>query len=429
MSMQSYPPIGEQLDDVESAREEGRRKMEWALQHMPILRELREQFAETEPLAGQTLGMAMHVEAKTANLVELLALGGAEVAITGCNPLSTHDDVSAALDANDSITSYAKRGVDEDDYYAAIESVVSHGPTITVDDGMDMVFAIHEDYPELVDTIVGGAEETTTGVHRLRAMAADGELNYPVFAVNDTPMKRLFDNVHGTGESALATIAMTTNLSYAGKNVVVAGYGDCGRGVAKKAAGQNANVIVAEVEPRRALEAHMEGYDVMPMNEAAAVGDVFITTTGNRDVITREDFEAMQDGVLLANAGHFDIEIDLDALSELAVDEYEARDGVRAYELEDGRRLNVLAEGRLVNLASPIALGHPAEVMDQSFGIQAVCVRELVEHGDEYAAGVHDVPDDLDREVAEIKLDAEGVEIDSLTDEQAEYMDSWSHGT
>jgi adenosylhomocysteinase len=427
--MQSYPPIGEQLDDVESAREEGRRKMEWALQHMPILRELREQFAETEPLAGQTLGMAMHVEAKTANLVELLALGGAEVAITGCNPLSTHDDVSAALDANDSITSYAKRGVGEDDYYAAIESVVSHEPTITVDDGMDMVFAIHEEYPELIDTIVGGAEETTTGVHRLRAMDADDELEYPVFAVNDTPMKRLFDNVHGTGESALATIAMTTNLSYAGKNVVVAGYGDCGRGVAKKAAGQNANVIVAEVEPRRALEAHMEGYDVMPMNEAAAVGDVFITTTGNRDVITREDFEAMQDGVLLANAGHFDIEIDLDALSELAVDEYEARDGVRAYELEDGRRLNVLAEGRLVNLASPIALGHPAEVMDQSFGIQAVCVRELVEHGDEYAAGVHDVPDDLDREVAEIKLDAEGVEIDSLTDEQAEYMDSWSHGT
>ena len=429
MSMQSYPPIGEQLDDVESAREEGRRKMEWALQHMPILRELREQFAETEPLAGQTIGMAMHVEAKTANLVELLALGGAEVAITGCNPLSTHDDVSAALDANDSITSYAKRGVGEDNYYAAIESVVSHEPTITVDDGMDMVYAIHEDYPELIDTIVGGAEETTTGVHRLRAMDADDELAYPVFAVNDTPMKRLFDNVHGTGESALATIAMTTNLSYAGKNVVVAGYGNCGRGVAKKAAGQNANVIVTEVEPRRALEAHMEGYDVLPMAEAAAIGDVFITTTGNRDVITREDFEAMDDGVLLANAGHFDIEIDLDALSELAVDDYEARDGVHAYEMADGRRLNVLAEGRLVNLASPIALGHPAEVMDQSFGIQAVCVRELVERGDEYGAGVHDVPDDLDREVAEIKLDAEGVETDALTDEQAEYMNSWSHGT
>ena len=429
MSMQSYPPIGEQLDDVESARAEGRRKMDWALQHMPILQELREQFAETQPFAGQTIGMAMHVEAKTANLVELLALGGAEVAITGCNPLSTHDDVSAALDANENITSYAKRGVGDDDYYAAIESVVSHEPTITVDDGMDMVYAIHEDHPELIDTIVGGCEETTTGVHRLRAMDADGELQYPVFAVNDTPMKRLFDNVHGTGESALATIAMTTNLSYAGKNVVVAGYGYCGKGVAKKAAGQNANVIVTEVEPRRALEAHMEGYDVMPMAEAAEIGDVFVTTTGNRDVITREDFEAMADGVLLANAGHFDIEIDLDALSELAVEEYEARDGVRAYEMADGRRLNVLAEGRLVNLASPIALGHPAEVMDQSFGIQAVCVRELVDRGDEYAAGVHDVPDDLDREVAEIKLDAEGVEIDSLNDEQAEYLDSWSHGT
>ena len=429
MSMQSYPPIGEQLDDAESARAEGRRKMDWALQHMPLLQELREQFAETQPFAGQTIGMAMHVEAKTANLVELLALGGAEVAITGCNPLSTHDDVSAALDANENITSYAKRGVGDDDYYAAIESVVSHEPTITVDDGMDMVYAIHEDHPELIDTIVGGCEETTTGVHRLRAMDADGELQYPVFAVNDTPMKRLFDNVHGTGESALATIAMTTNLSYAGKNVVVAGYGYCGKGVAKKAAGQNANVIVTEVEPRRALEAHMEGYDVMPMAEAAEIGDVFVTTTGNRDVITREDFEAMADGVLLANAGHFDIEIDLDALSELAVEEYEARDGVRAYEMADGRRLNVLAEGRLVNLASPIALGHPAEVMDQSFGIQAVCVRELVDRGDEYAAGVHDVPDDLDREVAEIKLDAEGVEIDSLSDEQAEYLDSWSHGT
>ncbi|MDQ2055445.1 MULTISPECIES: adenosylhomocysteinase [Halobellus] len=427
--MSTYPPIGEQLDDFESAREEGRRKMDWALQHMPILRELREQFRESKPLAGQTIGMAMHVEAKTANLVELLALGGAEVAITGCNPLSTHDDVSAALDANDDITSYAKRGVGEDDYYAAIESVVDHEPTITVDDGMDMVYAIHEDYPELIDTIVGGAEETTTGVHRLRAMDDDGELRYPVFAVNDTPMKRLFDNVHGTGESSLATIAMTTNLSYAGKNVVVAGYGYCGKGVAKKAAGQNANVIVTEVEPRRALEAHMEGYDVMPMNEAAEIGDVFVTTTGNRDVITREDFEVMDDGVLLANAGHFDVEIDLDALSDLAVDEYEARDGVRAYEMADGRRLNVIAEGRLVNLASPIALGHPVEVMDQSFGIQAVCVRELVEHGEEYDAGVHDVPDDLDREVAEIKLDAEGVDIDSLTETQAEYMDSWSHGT
>jgi len=429
MSTQSYAPVTDHLDDPDSAREEGRRKMDWALQHMPILSHLREEFEADQPFAGQTIGMAMHVEAKTANLVELLADGGAEVAITGCNPLSTHDDVSAALDAHENITSYAVRGVGDEDYYAAIESVISHEPTITVDDGMDMVAAIHEDYPELIDSIVGGAEETTTGVHRLRAMDADGELHYPVFAVNDTPMKRLFDNVHGTGESSLATIAMTTNLSFAGKDVVVGGFGYCGKGVAKKAAGQNANVIVCEVDSRKALEAHMEGYDVMPMEEAAAQGDVFITTTGNRDVITAEHFEEMSDGVLLANAGHFDVEINLDQLDDLAVDRYEARDGVEAYEMADGRRLNVLAEGRLVNLAAPIALGHPVEVMDQSFGVQAVCVRELVENGEEYDAGVHEVPDELDREVAEVKLAAEGVEFDDLSDEQREYMGSWQHGT
>jgi adenosylhomocysteinase len=427
--MADYPPISEQLDELESARSEGRRKMDWALQHMPILQELRDQFEANQPLDGLVVGMAMHVEAKTANLVELLALGGAEVAITGCNPLSTHDDVSAALDANDDITSYARRGVDDDEYYDAMHAVLAHDPDLTVDDGMDLVYLVHEEYPELIDSVLGGCEETTTGVHRLRAMDEDGELHYPVFAVNDTPMKRLFDNVHGTGESSLATIAMTTNLSFASKNVVVSGYGYCGKGVAKKAAGQNANVIVTEVEPRRALEAHMEGYDVMPMNEAAEVGDVFVTTTGNRDVVTREDFEVMKDGAVLSNAGHFDIEIDLDALSDLAVDEYEAREGVRAYEMDDGRRINVLAEGRLVNLASPIALGHPIEVMDQSFGVQAVCVRELAANADAYGEGVHDVPDELDREVAEIKLDAEGVDIDTLTETQEEYMSSWSHGT
>ncbi|MFC6615483.1 adenosylhomocysteinase [Halopenitus salinus] len=424
-----YPSVTEQLADPEAAREEGRRKMDWAIQHMPILSELRESFLADRPLEGEVVAMAMHVEAKTANLVELLADGGAEVAITGCNPLSTHDDVSAALDAHENITSYAVRGVDDDAYYDAMHAVVAHDPTITVDDGMDMVKLVHEEYPELIDSVIGGAEETTTGVHRLRAMDADGELRYPVFAVNDTPMKRLFDNVHGTGESSLATIAMTTNLSFAGKNVVVGGYGYCGKGVAKKASGQNANVIVTEVEPRRALEAHMEGYDVMPMDEAAAKGDVFITTTGNRDVITGEHFERMQDGVLLANAGHFDVEVNLEELADLAVDRFEARDGVEAYEMPDGRELNVIAEGRLVNLAAPLALGHPVEVMDQSFGIQAVCVRELVENGDAYEAGVHDVPDDLDREVAEIKLDAEGVEYDALSAEQREYMDSWEHGT
>ncbi|WP_226039747.1 adenosylhomocysteinase [Natrinema sp. DC36] len=429
MTDTEYPPISEQLEDLESAREEGRRKMDWAAQHMPICEHVREEFVANQPFAGERIGMAMHVEAKTAILVETLAEGGAEVAVTGCNPLSTHDDVSAALDTHENITSYAKRGVDDDEYYAAIEAVIAHEPTVTVDDGMDLVAAIHEDYPELIDGIVGGAEETTTGVHRLRAMDADGALEYPVFAVNDTPMKRLFDNVHGTGESSLASIAMTTNLSWAGKNVVVAGYGYCGKGVAKKASGQNANVIVTEVEPRRALEAHMEGYDVMPMSDAADVGDVFLTTTGNRDVIVEEHFEEMQDGVLLANAGHFDIEIDLEALDDLAVDRFEARDGVEAYEMADGRKLNVIAEGRLVNLAAPVSLGHPVEVMDQSFGVQAVCVREMLENSDAYDAGVHDVPDDLDKEIAEIKLEAEGVDFDSLTDTQRDYMGSWDHGT
>jgi len=306
--------------------------MDWAAQHMPICEHVREEFVADQPFAGERIGMAMHVEAKTAILVETLAEGGAEVAVTGCNPLSTHDDVSAALNTHENITSYAKRGVDDDEYYAAIEAVIAHEPTVTVDDGMDLVAAIHEDYPELIDGIVGGAEETTTGVHRLRAMDEDGALEYPVFAVNDTPMKRLFDNVHGTGESSLASIAMTTaNLSWAGKNVVVAGYGYCGKGVAKKASGQNANVIVTEVEPGARSRPTWRATTSCPCREAAEVGDVFLTTTGNRDVIVEEHFEEMQDGVLLANAGHFDIEIDLEALDELAVDRFEARDGVEAY--------------------------------------------------------------------------------------------------
>ncbi len=428
MSQPEYPPISDQLTDLDTAREEGRRKMDWARQHMPILEAIREEFEDETPLDGQRIGMAMHVEAKTAVLVETLAAGGAEVAITGCNPLSTHDDVSAALDTNESITSYAKRGVDDEEYYAAIEAVITYKPSITVDDGGDLVFAIHEDHPELIESIEGGCEETTTGVHRLRSMDEDGALDYPVFAVNDTPMKRLFDNVHGTGEASLANIAMTTNLSWAGKTVVVAGFGYCGRGLARKASGQNASVIVTEVDPRRALQAHMEGYEVMTMDDAASKGDVFLTATGNRDVITADHFPEMNDGAILANAGHFDIEIDLDALGELATAEREVRDGIDEYELDDGTRINVLAEGRLVNLASPIALGHPAEVMDQSFGVQAVCVRELLENGG-YEAGLHDVPDDLDRRVAELKLGAEGIEIDEMSEAQIEYWNDWQQGT
>ncbi len=422
-------PISQQLEDVESAVESGRKKIDWARQHMSIVESLRADFEDEQPLSGETVAMAMHVEATTAVLTEALAAAGAEVAITGCNPLSTHDDVSAALDANESITSYAKRGVDDEAYYDAMHAVIDHDPTITIDDGADLVFLVHEEYPELIDSIVGGCEETTTGVHRLRAMDDDGALEYPMFAVNDTPMKRLFDNVHGTGEASMVAIELTTNLAIAGKTVVVGGYGQCGKGVAKKASGMNADVIVTEIDPRQALEAHMEGFEVTTMDEAARKGDIFVTTTGNRDVITEEHFEEMQDGALLANAGHFDVEINLEDLEAMAGDVIDARDGVTGYVMPDGRQLNVLAEGRLVNLAAPKAEGHPVEVMDQSFGIQAVAAREMATNGDQYDAGVHEIPDRLDREVAEIKLDAEGIEIDELTPEQREYMDSWQHGT
>ncbi len=419
--------ITPRLDDVASAREAGNRKLDWARDHMPIAAALREQFEAEQPLAGERVGMAMHVEAKTGILVELVAAGGAEVAIAGCNPLSTQDDVSAALDAQDGITSYARHDVDDEEYYGAMDAVARFEPTITVDDGCDLVTLLHDEYPDIATTVVGGCEETTTGVHRLRAMAADGALDYPVFAVNDTPMKRLFDNVHGTGESVLANVAMTTNLTIAGKTVVVGGYGHCGRGVARKADGMDAHVVVTEVDPRKALEAHMDGHEVLPMREAAAEGDLFVTTTGNRDVIVGEHFDAMADGAVLCNAGHFDVEVDVDELEARAASSREVRPGVEEFEMPDGRRLHLLAEGRLVNLAGPLSMGHPVEVMDQSFGVQALCVRELVES--DLEPGVHDVPDVVDRELARVKLEAEGIEHDALTDRQEEYLGSWQHGT
>jgi len=422
-------PITERLEDPDAACESGKKKMEWARQYMPIHNELREEFLATQPFDGERIATAKHIEAKSACFIELLADGGAEIAVAACNPLSAHDDVSVALDAHERITSYAKQGASADEFTNGLDSALDIEPTLLIDDGGELIAHVHRHRPELLDAVVGGCEQTTTGVDRLRAMDADGVLEFPAFAINDTPMKRLFDNVHGTGESTLSNISMTTNLSWAGKTVVVAGYGDCGRGVAKKAAGQNAEVVVTEVEPRRALEAHMEGYDVMPMAEAAELGDVFVTVTGNRRVIRREHFEVMPDGALLANAGHFDVEIDIDALAELAVDAYEARDGVRAYELDDGRRLNLLAEGRLVNLASPISYGHPVEIIDQTLAMDALCARELVENGDAYDAGVHDVPDELDRDVARVKLEAEGVEFDSMTADQHKYANSWQHGT
>ncbi|MEN6610353.1 MAG: adenosylhomocysteinase [Methanoregulaceae archaeon] len=405
----------------------GKQKIEWAQQFMPVLSAIRKQFQKEKPFKGMTLGMALHVEAKTANLVQTLAAGGAEVFITGCNPLSTQDDVSEALDGMKGIHCYAKRGCTVDEYYAAIDKVLDANPMVTIDDGMDLIHYIHTKRRDLLKTIIGGCEETTTGIHRLRAMSAEGKLKFPVIAVNDTPMKRFFDNVHGTGESALSSIMITTNCLIAGKYVVVAGYGFCGRGLARKAHGLGAKVVVTEIDARRALEAHMDGYHVMKMDDAAKIGDIFITTTGNTSVITERQFSKMKDGAILANAGHFNVEIDMDWLEKHA-DKIERRDGIDSY-LVKGNRIHVLAQGRLVNLATPKGMGHPIEVMDLSFGIQALSSQYIAKNGKNLKGGVYEVPNEIDVRVAELKLGSLGVSIDSLTNYQKEYLCSWDIGT
>jgi adenosylhomocysteinase len=405
----------------------GMQKIEWARQYMPVLGAIRERFSHEQPLAGTRIGMALHVEAKTANLVATLVSGGAEVFITGCNPLSTQDDVAAALNSMEGVECYAKRGASVDEYYAAIDRVLDAQPGITVDDGMDLIHRIHTKRTELITKVTGGCEETTTGVHRLRAMARDHQLKFPVIAVNDTPMKRFFDNVHGTGESALTAIMVTTNVLMAGKCVVVAGYGFCGRGLARKLHGLGARVIVTEIDPRRALEAYMDGFLVMPMDDAVKKGEIFITTTGNTSVITSRHFSRMRDGAILANAGHFNVEIDVKWLEEHA-DRIERRDGIDSYQFGP-KKLHVLAEGRLVNLASPKGMGHPVEVMDLSFALQALCVLYIVDHGRDLRPGVYNVPESIDEDVAQTKLKALGLAIDSLTREQEHYMASWDEGT
>jgi adenosylhomocysteinase len=401
--------------------------MGWARQYMPVLAAIREQFKDEKPLAGQTIGMALHVEAKTAVLVETLAAAGATVYITGCNPLSTQDDVAAALHEVDGVHCYAKRACSTEEYYGAIDAVLDAKPTITIDDGMDLIHRIHTARRDLLATVIGGCEETTTGIHRLRAMAEEGELKFPVIAVNDTPMKRFFDNVHGTGESALTAVMATTNSLIAGKYVVVAGYGYCGRGLARKAHGLGAKVVVTEVDPRRALEAHMDGFSVMTMENAARIGDIYITTTGNTSIITGTHFPLMKDGAILSNAGHFNVEIDIPWLEEHA-EATERRDGIDTYVI-GGKRIHVLAEGRLVNLATPKGMGHPIEVMDLSFALQALCTRYIAEHGTGLAGGVYEVPDAIDRRVAELKLASLDITIDSLTEDQQCYMQSWDIGT
>jgi adenosylhomocysteinase len=405
----------------------GMLKIEWARQYMPVLAAIRKNFEKEKPFAGMTIGMALHVEAKTANLVSTLAAGGATVHITGCNPLSTQDDVAEALNDVKNVYCYAKRACTVDEYYDAIDKVLDAKPVITIDDGMDLIHYIHTKRRDLIKKIIGGCEETTTGIHRLRSMAAEGKLEFPVIAVNDTPMKRFFDNVHGTGESALTSIMITTNTLIAGKYVVVAGYGYCGRGLAKKAHGLGAKVIVTEIDPRRALEAHMDGFQVMTMDDASVLGDIFITTTGNVGVITAKHFKKLKEGAILSNAGHFNVEIDIDWLHKNA-DKVIQRDGIETFMLKK-KAVHVLAEGRLVNLATPKGMGHPIEVMDLSFALQALCTRYIAKSGKNLKGGVYEVPNEIDEEVANIKLSSLGLSIDAMSNVQKKYLCSWDIGT
>lgn len=409
--------------------EAGRRQIEWAESRMPVLMRLREEFAEAQPFRGYKITGCLHVTKETAVLVETLAACGAEVAWSGCNPLSTNDEVAAAL-AQAGIEIYAWYGQSTEDFYWCIDRTIDKAPHTTLDDGADLIFRVHAKYPEKAEHILGGSEETTTGVQRLRAMAADGKLLYPVFAVNDAETKWDFDNVYGTGQSTLDGILRASSVLLAGKNFVVAGYGHCGRGVAMRAQGMGANVIVTEVKPTAALKATLEGMRVMRMEEAAKVGDIFVTATGMKDVIRGPHFLAMKEGAIVCNTGHYDVEINLEELAELATDTRLIRPDNREYTLEGGRRLYVLAEGRLVNLAA--AEGHPSEVMDMSFANQFQAHLALVrahEAGEVLPNGVIDLPEELDQEIARVKLDTMGIQIDRLTEEQADYATDYSAGT
>jgi adenosylhomocysteinase len=394
---------------------------------MPVLSAIRDRFAGEQPLSGYRISACLHVTSETANLMRTLKDGGADVVLCASNPLSTQDDVAAALVEEFDISVFAIKGEDNDTYYQHIEAAVDHKPQLTMDDGADVIGVLHSHRREQLGDIIGATEETTTGVIRLRAMAADGALAYPIVSVNDADTKHLFDNRFGTGQSTMDAIMRSTNRLIAGKTVVVAGYGMCGRGVSSRARGLGAHVVVTEVEPTAALEAVMEGFRVMPIRDAARIGDIFITVTGDRDVIGREHIELMKDGAILANSGHFDVEIDKGSLRELATGVRRIREFVDEYTLADGRRINLLGEGRLVNLAA--AEGHPAAVMDMSFANQALSVEWIVKNHTTLEKRVYPVPVEIDREVARLKLRAMGVEIDELTAEQDEYLHSWQQGT
>lgn len=406
----------------------GKRRTEWAFQSMPVLQTIRKQFIKTQPLAGLRISACLHVTTETANLMITLKDGGASIVLCASNPLSTQDDVASTLVRDYGIPVYAIKGENNDVYYSHITAAAEHKPHLTMDDGADLVHMLHTKRQDLLGEVIGGTEETTTGVIRLRAMAKEGVLRYPIVAVNDAYTKHLFDNRYGTGQSTIDGIIRATNVLLAGLNVVVAGYGWCGRGVAMRARGLGANVIVTEVDPTKAIEALMDGYRVMSMGEAATIGDIFITVTGNRHVIDTPHFERMKDGAIVCNSGHFDLELNLVGLGELAKERRTLRTFVEEYELKkNGHRVIVLGEGRLVNLAA--AEGHPASVMDMSFANQALSAEYLVKNKGKLAAGLHNLPPSVDVEIASLKLDAMGVKLDTLTPEMVEYINSWEHGT
>ena len=406
---------------------EGRLKIEWAEQWMPVLRQVRERFAKEQPLKGVRLGACLHVTTETAVLMLTLKAGGAQLALCASNPLSTQDDSAAALVQEYEVPVFAHKGEDHARYYAHIEAVLATRPQVTMDDGADLISQLHGARKDLLGDVIGGTEETTTGVIRLRAMEREGVLAFPVIAVNDADTKHLFDNRYGTGQSTIDGILRATNLLLAGRTLVVAGYGMCGRGVAARAKGMGAHVVVTEIEPMRALEAVMDGFPVLPMARAAEVGDVFVTVTGNTSVIRKEHFARMKDGAILANSGHFNVEIDLETLAALATGRRGVRPFVEEFALRDGRRIYVLGEGRLINLAA--AEGHPAAVMDMSFANQALAAEHIVKHGRALERKVYGVPREIDLEIARLKLASLGVEIDDLTAAQQTYLASWTHGT
>jgi len=405
----------------------GKDRIEWADDRMPVLRSIRDRFQKDKPLQGIRIVSCLHVTTETANLMRTLAAGGAETALCASNPLSTQDDVAASLVADYSIPVFAIHAEDNDKYYEHINSALDMKPQITMDDGADVVSTLHSSRDDALETVFGGTEETTTGVIRLRSMEKDGVLRYPIVAVNDAQTKHFFDNRYGTGQSTIDGIFRSTNVLLSGTNFVVAGYGWCGRGVARRARGMGANVIILEVDPVKALEAVMDGFRVMPVLKAAAIGDIFCTLTGDIAVLRREHFEKMKDGAIICNSGHFNVEIDIEAIEKMATRKKRVREHVDQYTLEDGRRLNILGEGRLINLAA--AEGHPASVMDMSFANQALSAEYIVAHHGSLKNAVYPVPERIDNEIARLKLNAMGHAIDELTDQQARYLASWDQGT